>query len=110
MYEYEYGHVRQRSSDDATCSGRTRANERVQPGQTRRGFVPFECSWASFREVLPMHTIAELRDMVAAAPHVPVHPWVSPKYSHGGYTGGLMDAWSWLCSGGLPPRNPIFQF
>ena len=28
--------------------------------------MPFECSWASFREILPLHTIEELRDMLAA--------------------------------------------
>merc|ERR1711969_532042 len=43
---------------------RTNHNTRVQPGQTRRGFVPFECSWASFREVLPLHTIEDLREMM----------------------------------------------
>jgi hypothetical protein len=46
-----------------------------------------------------LHDTMMMRDAHLAAPHVPMHPWISPKYALGGYAQGT-NSWSWLCSGG----------
>ena len=55
--------------------------------------------------------VARVRDMHAAAPNVPIAPWLSPKYSMWDHTGSHDNCcWSWLSSDdGVNGRGDMWQ-
>ena len=46
-----------------------------------------------------LHEVLTARDIVRAAPSIPVHPWLSPKYAGCGGGRGLDAGITWLASG-----------